>query len=75
MGRRFSYIYTDNIFIHKFEDLKLPRSSVSKKEMLLLSVYTCPLVPRVAGGSVQICVPTNLIWRLCQKEQFLLCAK
>jgi len=56
IGHRFSQIYTDNILIHKLEDLKLLRSSVSKKEMLLLSVYTCPLVPHMAGGSVKICV-------------------
>ena len=41
MGRRLFQIYKDNIFIHKFEDLKLLRSSVSKKEILILSVNIC----------------------------------
>ena len=31
-------------------------------KITILSVYTCPLVPRMAGGSAKICVPFKLFF-------------
>jgi len=32
-----------------------------KLRKIILSMYTCPFVPRMAGGSVKICVLFNLL--------------